>query len=121
MKSAPKIFLLRKLKGADAKTLEINICDLVSARCLAGSDLRVVLSCPFHQISLFLIVSPIYHLPHEHLPSQITQDKYLTRSFNGNKDFMFLVDHKTINFDFPSVKLSILSTKRLTSLSLLGK
>ena len=36
-------------------------------------------------------------------------------------DFMFLVDHKKINFNVPLVKPSILSIKRLTSLSLLGQ
>ena len=45
MKNASRIFLLWKCKGADAKTFHVNICDLLSARSLAGPDLPVVLSC----------------------------------------------------------------------------
>ena len=108
MKNGSRIFLLQKCKGADTKTFQLKICDLLSAMCLAVSDLPALLSCSFRRISLFLIVSPIYSLPHERLLSQIIQDKCLTRSFNGIKDFMFLVDHNTINFNFSLLKFSIL-------------
>ena len=49
----------------------------------------------------------------------IDNSRQMFKSFNGNNDFMFLVDHKTISFNFPLVKLSISSIKHLASPSLL--
>ena len=69
MKNDSRIFLLETCKGADTKTFYVNLCNLLPPRCLESPDLPVVFSCSFQRISLFLIVSPIYSLPHEKLPS----------------------------------------------------
>ena len=121
IKNPFRVFLLRKYEDTVDNTLQVNLWEAFSITCFAGSEFPAGSSCSFQRTLLFFFVSLMYLKLQLHCLSEITQDRYATLSLSGNKDLMFLINHKTISIILPLVKLSILLINFLTSCSLLGQ
>ena len=68
MKNAPKFLRVLPSFGAESKILHKKECSLLSARCLAGSDLLSAELCSDQRSSTLRMVSPMYVSPQLHTP-----------------------------------------------------